>query len=462
MSGQEGDILFANSMNYKPYKFAHPMLRTAKIPPKTGYAGGDLTITPAGLTTVEWELPAGQGWNPSELKLQFDSAFPALAGAYNYAYEATWNFIGELSLYTKNKMFIVDIIDFQDYMELSRPLKTQFGQDFKCNELRDRLYPSRALGVNTDVPGQRPDGTSASVPFDEKNYLAVGTLNSTTPNQNHVLRFGDIPDTFFSINKMVYFEEPLILRIKFGPGVKAGFTATSPVNPTTGALALAGNITLTNIQLYQDQEKDQETLNALRQITQKGDWKVFIPSVTSWKQELKSTSQNATVTIQPAHGKRLVKILHSVWNSTESANTAYDHHNKGGVKVNRYKTLLDTRPQQDDTIDCTAPKYEDWTFIKRLIKGSILALNREVFQQGWLHIEDFVSFPNYTQPQPLEPIENLLVGRPITADLRFDFQAVTANATYNHKTWAILMRTLSLEKSGNGMCVIKLDGNVTA
>ena len=67
-----------------------------------------------------------------------------------------------------------------------------------------------------------------------------------------------------------------------------------------------------------------------------------------------STLQTVQITMGAEKGAKIKKIVHSVFNATETKNTAIDHSNGYTQKVTSYYTTLDSNPLQIMPLDCTA------------------------------------------------------------------------------------------------------------
>src|SRR5690606_5485936 len=121
-----------------------------------------------------------------------------------------------------------------------------------------------------------------------------------------------IRNTIFGVNKDIYFGEIILLRIVWGSSTKAVFTNTGALNLATGALATTNNIDIENIALYLAVETNPEITNQLRsQISSEG-LSVLIPYVYSYKNSLNGTSQNVSLRFNKGHGRKLIKIYHSI------------------------------------------------------------------------------------------------------------------------------------------------------
>lgn len=77
--------------------------------------------------------------------------------------------------------------------------------------------------------------------------------------------------------------------------------------------------------------------------------------------------------------------MHTVWNGTESANTALDCSNYNGSKIITYNTFLDNRQLQDaqvSTLTAVVPVPDDYRENQKYCDNSCI-LNRKVYALNW-------------------------------------------------------------------------------
>ena len=121
---------------------------------------------------------------------------------------------------------------------------------------------------------------------------------------------------------------------------------------------------------------------------------VQIPYTVGVKTALASgTVNNVTVPITKQYGKWLKRIVHTVFNGTESANTNFDMSNWNGSKVSTYNTTLDSTQLQPQLISCAQPvagaiNANDYAINKKIMRDSaIVGLGQ--YQQNWFHCDQF-------------------------------------------------------------------------
>ena len=111
-----------------------------------------------------------------------------------------------------------------------------------------------------------------------------------------------------------------------------------------------------------------------------------IPVVWSSKQNIAAGAQSVTLNITRAYGNKLLCMLWSPYNNTESAATAKDH-TIFPLSLTSYQTLLNQTPIiTNNLIDCT--KGEWYLYNKANIDDSALT-NAPAYAQQFVHIDNF-------------------------------------------------------------------------
>jgi hypothetical protein len=170
---------------------------------------------------------------------------------------------------------------------------------------------------------------------------------------------------------------------------------------------------------------------------------ILVPYVYTYKTNLGvSTSQNVSLRFNRGNGRRLKKIYHSLFHNTESSNTAYDHSNDNAGRITNYYTLLNNNRLQEYNLDCT--QLDDFMLIKKQLKGSVIQTSA-VFTYNWFHLEDFTGMydDNHRDDK-----DNLETGLPLELEQKWDIYLTTASAAYNHYSFAITEKMLTISSSG--------------
>jgi len=102
--------------------------------------------------------------------------------------------------------------------------------------------------------------------------------------------------------------------------------------------------------------------------------------------------------------------------------------------------MLQNNRLSDYNINCET--YEDWMAVKNKLKGSAIQ-NATTFKQNWFIVEDFRG----STLQLWNKLQNEECGIELSGTpLKFDIVQTLVNGTYNHYTYAITQRLLTINK----------------
>ena len=112
--------------------------------------------------------------------------------------------------------------------------------------------------------------------------------------------------------------------------------------------------------------------------------------------------------------------------------------------------MLNSKRQQDLTLDCTYPNYYDYLQNRKYLEGSVIS-NLNVYQYNWHHTDDYCQFgSDFDQHNT----GNLIAGVPLNlSPLTWAFYGQTMRNTVNATafqdyTWAIFSKRMSIEPTG--------------
>ncbi|MFM7859786.1 MAG: hypothetical protein ACKO96_49605, partial [Flammeovirgaceae bacterium] len=247
------------------------------------------------------ELPAGKGYNLANSVLYFNLAFSASgAGNFNWLPVDFCPVIHRIQLYTRGGVNLADITNLHKYLNLVQ--KVELKNERLANRSQtDFLYPNNSLP--STAPALRPSTSTAAVvqpsfkAYVEPSYAVVGAANNATPSNLYQLKLGDIPHSIFSLDKDLYFNEVLVLRIEFASGQSFAWYSTANTNPAVGpSVAIATNITISKLSLYLAIETDEVIVQELRNKVNSTGLNVLIPYVWQFKNPIStSTSHNVSL-----------------------------------------------------------------------------------------------------------------------------------------------------------------------
>ena len=179
-----------------------------------------------------------------------------------------------------------------------------------------------------------------------------------------------------------------------------------------------------------------------------------IPFTTAFKNigSGQGSQTNIGISFSQQYGKRLRRILHSVWHPTESKNTAYDCANFNGSKIVNYNTYLDSQVLQDRILDCRQPfeksiYQDDWAENRKYVDKKVV-LSKEMYQLGWFHIDQFFTPPD----DDALPQSNLDEGLAMNTAKQWLFSGLAGSgqtpANLVHYTFATFDREILITPNG--------------
>ena len=427
----------SQEIDYKAISHSHPSYRLSKLLPLSGTQ--TVTVSSAGSTQETLiEIPT-KCFNLGESILYWRRTIAAqAAGTFSRSFEDTYGEIQQMQLYTRNGQYLMDLNNFQNYLQLSRKLQTPF-ESFQSYDQVDGLYKIDLAAA----AGQRFDNTANNVNYLEPTYLAVSAVAATL--QRHcMLKLSYLNNTIASMNKDLVFPEVLVLRIVWN-GNKVGYKGTSPIDPTAGVVALTGNITLENIALFLAVEQNQQIIDSLREKINSGTFRILVPYVYSYKSNIAAAgSQSISIRLNRGHGLYCKKIIHGVYNNTEvDSNLAYDHNNVNQAKIKSYYSLLDnSRLQEIDVrsaLDSTE-SAEDYLYLRKTLDKTALS-TENMFSFNWFHLENFAG----ENPKDEKENSNLVSGISLASERKWDiYFTMTGTPTLNHYTYIHTMKELTV------------------
>jgi hypothetical protein len=459
----------STQLDYKKMVYMHPDYRKSKILPQSG--GQTLNLIPAGGLETLFEIPV-KAFNLAKSHIYFSMAPSAVAAANYWAFSDCFTPFRQIQLYTRSGVYLCDLNEVSNYTKVMWKPETKLEQfteyDLVGNadvysESVSRLFSRNNSVINsatttTTAPfALRWNNTSSSISYTEPKYLEPGTNISADPTYNICIPLSAFKGTAFELDKDLFLNEIVILRIVWQQTSKIYYNGTSLTNPLTAATAMAGNVTVTNLALYLAIEKNQDIVNSLQSQVQSSGLQVLVPYVYTYKQNTGAniTSYSVSYRFNRGHGRKLLKLYHSCFNNTESANTAYDHDNKGignASKVNVFYTMLDNERQQEYNLNTAT--YDDYLYLLPKLKGSVIQ-SSDIFYHNWVWIEDWTGYAD-KEKEPSNS-SNLETGLDLSQERKWDMYAQQVsnnigNVQYNLYTFAVTQKMLTV--NSNGLTVI--------
>jgi hypothetical protein len=280
----------------------------------------------------------------------------------------------------------------------------------------------------------------------EPKYTAYGVIGSgdATGLLGRLDRYRQIPLGIFSgtllgVDRDFFSPTEMSLRLLTNIGDKMAFTCVNGNAMFPGAVSVAnvpGNtcstagqgITVNNCYLYLCVEQNENIVQSMFDQYRSGQLSYSIPYLTSFRLTGgAATSQtNLQIQLSNMYGKKLKRILTTVWNPIERINTAYDCANTNGLKIASYQTMLNSRPLQDRILNCSRPNLlaiaqDDWLENVRFMDKNSCYTSKEMYGLNWFHIDQFYEPRDSNQL----PEVNLSEGLEMIAPITWQFSALT-------------------------------------
>ena len=345
------DSNVAKSLDYQKVAKSHPYYRYNKILPLSG--SQTQTLSSSGGTEVVFEIPVC-AFNLAQSYLQFNLNVGTIGTAGNspWIYSDVLGAIRQIQLYTRNAIYLADIYnannmtkvmckpnislkDFLTYDVGAGGAANTNGTGTFSTLSRNTSTIGTVASVNTRVP---PGGNNST--NTENIYVRPGiTPLTTATSYGYRIPLKQLTNTIFSLDKVIYANEILVMRTVFDSFDKIGFIGTSLTNPAAGAAVIptATVITVSSLTTYLAVEQDPLIIQGLRQQVASGGFSVLIPYIYCYKNALTGTSQTVSLRFNRGHGRRLQRIYTSTFVTAETVTAgspdAYNCNNRSGAKV---------------------------------------------------------------------------------------------------------------------------------
>lgn len=453
----------SDQINYKQVDQFAPRYKYVKIN-MSNILGNTVSVTATGTTQVQFKMPYNTVFNLAKSKLATLIPIGTPAG-YSRVVADCWPFGNQtVSFETGNGLQLLNLPESSRYTKIVTKYNTSF-KDYICKDVSDCPH-----SCNTTVLANNfsPLGTDASAYSNEPQYY-YRTANNASMNVPIMYELGNFKHTILSLVKDLYFgQNDMYLKYTIGGVNNWAFLGTGAANPVTGAATLNPALTtLQNVYLYLAVEQNPVIIdNLVKEYHSRGlRFLIEYPFVTKTTAPA-TTNQAIVIPFVPAQGKFLRRVYHTVWNATESLNTALDCENSSAVasgvanttaKVLSYNTYLDSTKLQDDIIvsatavTATAINADDWRINQPFCRDSAIT-SYSTYQRNWAHIDDFCN-PDMLKNVGIINPQNVRDGLPMERGIQFQFIASTASdnaaaLSLTHDNFAIFSREILADQNG--------------
>jgi len=404
-----------------------------------------VTITTSGGQETIFRIPVDV-FNLSKTDLRFTVTGVALLANSNWFINDCLTPIRYMQLYTANSVYLADLSEVANMTKVLWKVEIPFDEYITYDRFFNNTGNGRYLRASNSIANstsstalapyaRRYNGTAADVNYLEPKYLEPGTIAANEPIFNITIPLGMMKDTIFELDKDLYLGEVLYLKLIWNSSTRIAFNSTDITDPTAGRAILGANINISNLALYLAMEKNPEINNEIRAKVYAGGFKILIPYVYTSKTNLTGSSQTVTQRYNRTHGIRLKKIFHSVFNNIETSYTSYDNSNVTGfVKTQVFYTAINDQRLQNYNL--VTASNDDYVLMKEFLNRSVIQ-SSDMYNYNWVWLENFSNR------------HNLESGLDLSISQKWDFYGITmTNATYNHYTFAITQKMLTISSSG--------------
>ena len=367
---------------------------------------------------VEFLIPS-KVLNLSRSKMYFDLLIPAQgAGNFNWLQGNMLTLFDRMVITSQNtNQVLMDIPNFSRFASMTSPILTS------RQELHNKSSPFSTTSTTATPPIAAITQAAGSLLPCEDVSRSNGMINYDGNAIDYLSPYHGIRKTFIGasaaivcvsvcfdlsavngtildLDKLLYFSgEQLLISLYFSPVQKIAWFTNSGTNPSTGATALTGNCTISNPAIYLYTEQNLSVSSALVEKVNKTGFSIQFPYPFIQRQAVAAGSFSITQQLTRGFGSKLLYILVSPFNTTESNNTAQDHSiatfDNGATSMN-YNTFIDNIPiitNNNIAILGSGVQNAEWWYYNKnhLLDSSIHTINN--YNIDFAHIDNFCSDP---------------------------------------------------------------------
>lgn len=373
---------------------------------------------------LEWKIPGSRVFNLPRSKISYATTITGPSvGSVIWTHEDVFSLASSIYLGTAGGVDLANVHFANNYSKVTTKQNTKLT-DLLSADSASQLYPSNVASQSNYTgygitSGNLEDPGLAVSSIIESKYLshgdqaaaavaAAGGVPAIPAVSGSISKFTQFPlsnikDTIFSYDKDLYFQNETYLRIQTSPVNKMAFLSPSTTDPFTNSSLIsvgpgAGQqtVTLNQVYLYLACEENQIINASIMDKFARNDFKISIQYTIGFLTSSVSTNANVNIQITKQYGKRLLKIVHSVFKANNNGASSYDCNNIAGSKISSYRSSLDSKYLQDYILQCTGPdtitsqmNQDDWFLANSKFCHQSAILNRGVYSRNWFHQDQF-------------------------------------------------------------------------
>lgn len=420
-----------------------PSYHYSKTTPQTG--GLTVDINTGNPETI-FELPP-RVMNFNRSKVKFNLFVDGKATFFNHLFNDTACGIDELSLYTRGGVQIATIAGASQYSKIA--LKTIPTDELSYASKKTSITPGSKSAAAVDA-NFRPDGTVSNA-YNEPKYIVTPGVIDAGADEGDILVGYDIPlsifkDSIFGIDKDLYFNEVILLKIKWSNRTKWGVRSTSATNATASGQNYDTDLDISSLYLYLALESNQFIASQLMQKVNSSGMTISIPYIHTFRLSPGSAGaggvQTVRIRLNASMGQYVKRIYHSMHVSNElTVNTQFSLDNTNKTNFRYYFTRVNNVRRQEHNI--VTADNDDWDQVRYILKDTPIDCI-DAYRYNWFIVDDFDIIDGHL----FGGSEGVATGLPLATEQTWESNVSCENVAYNHYIFAVTTRELHVTPQG--------------
>ena len=354
-------------------------------------------------------------------RVSFDLTIPAqAANTFSWMQGNALCMFDRVTITSQNtNQVLMDIPNFNRYASMLSPILTS---NVELNNKSSPLYGlavTPAMFTTQALAQQQPledvsrsnasvnvDGLSTDIgtPYMGIRKLFVSSAVATANALAFEFELGSIQASICDLEQLLYFAgEQLLISFYFAPVSRFAWGGTSASVPSTNVIPATGNWSVNNLALYLYTEQNIGVSTALVEKVMRSGLSIPFPYAFISRNSVSSGSWAVTQQLTRGFGSKLLFVATSIFNPTESGNTAQDHSVSGllGATNGQYTSLnynsyidnvaiLTNNNIQFINTNAGTQSGEHWLYNKEHLKGS--SINSLInYNVDFCHIDSFIN-----------------------------------------------------------------------
>jgi len=404
--------------------------------------------------------------NLSRSTLDFDLDIPAGVGTKRLL-TIGQSAIERMSLYTRSGVYLADVTNCGIYTRCVTPYvtkhsqlqsadKTQLSADEVTAEQTGKGFfncasrEARTTTAANDRSARRLVATGtgtedADVSFNESQYFSQGGAAAGSYLKCSV-PLSEFHHTVLSVDKDLYFNQALVMRVSFAGTDKMGGESGSATDALPETVSSLGAVEVKNIRLNLAIETNRDIADQVRGMVMSTGLSQVVPYVypflyTSPPGQTEVSQQQR---FNAGHGHSLLNVYTVTANPSTSGVLNADIANKNGTeKITSYQASVDNNLLSEYRPLCD--KNEDYVLQRHIMEDSCVD-NANVFRHNRVQINSWRAGKSCQW----KDTDTILDGLDLSAERIYNIdKTVQPTSGYRHFIFAVVQRTMSIAPSGD-------------